>query len=887
VDRLLAPVRWLRNGTALHRTLSFGYIRQRWMRTGLIVAVIALGVAVLVATRALSGNINKAAQNAANPLSGKTHVLVTNGQSGVPRSVVERLDQEQAAGIGIRDVEPMTFARVVLPELNNRSILLIGIRPPRGLGANNTQSPQLVDDEALGLRVEWTAKLSDLTRLVLRGRTPVFLSSELANDLADVRTLSTPFHMRLAGREKTAECVGTVHVLRKEDQFEKNVVFLSTADAAALVFPDRDDYVSQVNLILDHPQEAGAICRRLREIIGRPYNVQTVEENFEAVKDITAGLELGVDIGGAGALVVGLFLVYNALSVSVAERRHDIGILRSVGATRGQIAGLFVGEAAFLGLFGSFLGLPLGYALARIALGPLSRMISEVFAPLESPEIEISARTLWLAIASGMATTIFAALIPAVQASLEEPADAVRRVPVVLHFLYRLVQAGAAGLLVAAGIACVVLRPYLPLRFGVFSGLILIFVGAFVATPILASFLSRFFQPFFRRLFGLEGRLAADNLARSPGRTGLVIAALAATGSLMLVTAGFIRSSEVAIFDWLDEHIAADLFVTAGASITDKASEAMPMDEKLGKDLANIPGVEAALPVRLHYLEFRERIIVLVALDADAFHGASEEHALARNLERYPRLSEPGTALVSNNFAALYGYQVGDHLWIDGPDRPLEVEIIGSVLDYTWNRGTIIVNRSWYRENYRDTQVNIFDVYLKKDADRAAVRETIRERWGRKDAVFVVSRDEFRDAFSVQLRKVYSVMYAQEVVVGMVALLGVLSALFISVLQRRRELGLLRAVGASQAQVLRSVLAEAFQMGVIGGLLGFGVGLLLEWYVLHIMVVDEAHFVFPMVVPWLAAGVVFAASVLTASLVGLWPAWHATRIRIAEAIAYE
>jgi putative ABC transport system permease protein len=289
----------------------------------------------------------------------------------------------------------------------------------------------------------------------------------------------------------------------------------------------------------------------------------------------------------------------------------------------------------------------------------------------------------------------------------------------------------------------------------------------------------------------------------------------------------------------------------------------------------------------MHFLEFRSRITMLIAVDADAFANAEHKSALARNLERFPRLAEPGTAVVSENFAALYNVKVGDRITIDGLDSPLEVEVIGTGIDYTWNRGTILVNRAWYREQYHDTQVNIFDVYLKKGADRAEVREEIRKRLGKREAVHVVSRPELRDAVSVGLRKVYGVAYAQQTVVGQVALLGVISMLFISVLQRRRELGLLRAVGASRGQVLRSVLAEAFQMGVIGGLLGFGVGLMLEWYVLNIMLVDEAGFVFPFVVPWVAAAVVFVASVATASVVGLWPAWHATRIRIAEAIAYE
>jgi putative ABC transport system permease protein len=437
------------------------------------------------------------------------------------------------------------------------------------------------------------------------------------------------------------------------------------------------------------------------------------------------------------------------------------------------------------------------------------------------------------------------------------------------------------------GVACVLLRAHLPKRAGVFNGIVFVLIGVLVATPLLSALVSRFLRPAFRRLFGLEGRLAADNLARSPGRTGIVIAAVAATGALMVMTAGYIRSAEDAVIQWLDESIAADLFVTAGGSMTDKASEAVPMDESVADELRTVPGVAAALPVRLHFLEFRHHIAIIIALDADAFAEARQTNALARNLERYPRLREPGTALVSDNFAALYGIKVGDRITLDGRDGPLEVEVIGTAVDYTWPRGTILVNRSWFREKYHDRQVNIVDVYVKEGADPAAVAAAIRERFGEREALHVTSRADLRASVSLVLRKIYGVAYAQQAVVGMVALLGVMSALFISVLQRRRELGLLRAVGASQGQVLRSVLAESFQMGVIGGLLGFGVGLLLEWYVIDILLLDEAGMNFPLVIPWVAAAVVFSASVLTASVVGLWPAWHATRIRIAEAIAYE
>src|SRR4029077_6184115 len=122
------------------------------------------------------------------------------------------------------------------------------------------------------------------------------------------------------------------------------------------------------------------------------------------------------------------------------------------------------------------------------------------------------------------------------------------------------------------------------------------------------------------------------------------------------------------------------------------------------------------------------------------------------------------------------------------------------------------------------------DLFVHPGRDAKWVRKVVEQRWGKQDLLFTLTREEVNREVADQLRRVYSLAYAQQVVVGLVALLGVISALFISVLQRRRELGLLRAVGASRDQVLRSVLAEAVLMGLVGAILGLAIGVLLEWY---------------------------------------------------------
>jgi putative ABC transport system permease protein len=860
---------------SLQRTLSLGYLSRHWTRTVLVIASIALGVAALVATRSLSQCLAKAAQTATNPLSYMADLLVVNGQLGMPRALASRMAE---AGVpGVRAIHALVIGRVALTDLDNRSLLLFGIDLAPGKAA--------VAD-SWSVEIQWTAGPADLLRLALAGRQPVLAGSDLANDLPD----RTAFLVRCAGKEQRLACVGTVRLHGPTAVLGSNVLFMELGGAAALVYPERPDYVSQINVILDAGAEAETVRQQLQAVVGDVAEVRTVEANDQSYRDVTAGLELGFSIGGVGALIVGLFLVYNALSVSVAERRHDIGILRSVGATRGQIAGLFVGEAAVLGLAGSLLGVPAGFALAAVLLGPLRTVLSDLFVPLEHAALDMGTPAALVlmaaALAAGVLTAVLAALVPACSAALEEPANAVRRVPIAMRLLGYLLQAAAAGLLVAAGLGFVLLRAQLPTRAGTFGGIVFLFIGALTATPLLTALLARLIQPLCRRLFGLEGRLAADNLVRSPGRTGLVIAALAATGGLMVQTAGFIHSSKAALIEWIDEAIAADLFVSSGSSVT-SGSLALPMEERIGRELAALPGVDAALAIRFHRLDYRNRIVILIALDTRAFHDAGHDRAIARNLSRFPRLSEPGTALVSQNFAALYGVAVGDRIEVPGRDGKLQLEVLGTSVDYTWNRGTILVDRHWFGQAFADNQVDLFDVYLRPGTDREALREVISQRWGKREALFVADRDEVRRDVASALDRVYSLAYVQQAVVGLVAMLGVASALFISVLQRRRELGLLRAVGASRSQVLRTVLAEATLMGLIGAAIGLVVGLALEWYVLQVLILDEAGFVFPLRVPWLPAGIVVGASVALATLVGLWPAYQATRLRIPEAIAYE
>jgi putative ABC transport system permease protein len=849
---------------ALYRTLSLRYLGQRRSRALLVVASIALGVATLVATRLLNKSMKQATRGAATPLSGFADLMIGNGDQGLPRDLVDEL--KRASIGGIKDMQPLIIGRVVLPDIGNRSVLLLGVN----LQANTGQAA------AWGIDAKLTNPLA-----LLSGHKPAFIGIGLARLLPPGNQL---LRLRAAGKESRLAVAGTIDATGPAATLGGSVIIMRLADAAELV--GRPGTVSRIDIALAAGRDRDLVRQQLERVLAGRAEVRLPETNDRMIRDVVGGLEMGFSLGGLGALIVGLFLVYNALSVSVAERRHDIGILRSLGGTRLQVAGLFAGEACFMGFCGAALGIPLGVAMAHISAGPLHQILSDVLLPADGAGASLTREDSLVAALAGIGTALLAALLPAMQAAREEPADAVRRVPLLASWSMRVAQASSSMLLIGVGIAFLMLHEHLPERWGTYVSGALVLVGGLLITPLLAASLVRLLQPIIRVSLGIEGRLAADSLTRSPGRTGLVIAALAAGTALLLETAGITHSSEQMIVPWVDESFVSELIVTANSQIA-ASGDSLEMEEVLGQRIASLPGVESVVPIRFRRPLVGDKMVFVIALDAADYYNAVRTRGHVPGMELFPKLHQPGTILVSENYAARHGVAVGDSITLPGRRGPVPLQIIGTVVDYSWNMGTLFIDRQQWKEMADDPLVDCFDVFVRPGTNVEELRKAIRANWEAEQGVLVMTQGEVRQTIVDMIRRLYGITYAQQIVVMMVAGLGVVTALLISVLQRQRELGLLRAVGASRFQVVRSLLAEAALMGFLGAVIGIVLGIPLEWYAVRIILFEETGFVFPVSIPWTAAALLVAFAMGVAVLAGLVPALHAMRLRIPEAIAYE
>jgi putative ABC transport system permease protein len=859
---------------SLLRILSLRYWRRCPARLLLVLLSIALGVAAWAATRALNSHLNHSSRVSASPLASCADFLLSNGDAGVPRALVEPLGRIA----GIHAVRPLIIQRVLLPDLNHQTALLLGADLPE-------KSSEVVDWD-ISIRA---ASSKTYLCALLGGQRTALVGRELDRLLPP----DAPSCKVLVGGRTTAVVrTGTIEQARGPVAvLAGNVLLMPCAEAATLL--GRPELVSRIDLRLETGADREAVRQQIEAVVVGAARVSSPEASAQQTEGMLAPLTLGLAFCGLGALLVGLFLIYNTLAVSVADRRREIAILRALGATRGQVFRLFLGEALCLGIVGTLLGLPLGIGLAKLSLGTMQRVLSEVLLPLSGTAFQTTAGTWFESLLAGLGTTLLATLVPAWHATRAGPIQVLRRLPAWPCNMLRWCRFGGIPVLTMASVGCVACKNVLPLHVGTFGGLLLIIGVGLLAIPSVATGAARLIQGLARAFPSIGARIAMDNVVSAPGRTGLVVAALAASVALLLMTGGLIRSNEAAVRSWVDETIGGDLFVTAGGPLS-ASGQTLPMDETTVRNVQQVLPEALVAAVRFRYLDYRhdgdaDRVL-LTALDPATLYTANKDRDTPfPGLELYRKLAEePDGALVSENFAALHRIQTGDTITLPGAYGTVRLRVLGTVMDFSCPRGTVYVDRARYERPFNADLLDLLGVYLPPGADVEACRLRVQQApWAAGQLLCVMTRGELRSHVLGMVKRLYGLAYTQEVVVGLVAVLGVVAALLISVLHRRRELGLLRAVGATRGQVIGSVLAEALLLCTIGTALGVIAGLPLEWYTLRILLFEETGFRFPILYPWTAFAAVSGIALVSAMIAGIGPALHAVRPCIALALSTE
>jgi putative ABC transport system permease protein len=418
-----------------------------------------------------------------------------------------------------------------------------------------------------------------------------------------------------------------------------------------------------------------------------------------------------------------------------------------------------------------------------------------------------------------------------------------------------------------------------------YTGYVLVILSAVLLSPALALRVAKALRPVLARLLPVEGTLAADSLIQAPRRTSGTITALMLSLALVVSLGGLVRASYDSLSDWMEVALNPDLFVTTAESVT---ARSFVFPASLGEGLRTVDGVGEVQFIRSVRLPVKGVPIMVVALDISSI----EKHAKLPPVEGDPatmyREAAAGRGVIaSENFARLHGAKFGEVLEIAGPAETLRLPIIGIVRDFSDQQGSLLMDRAVYIRAWNDESVNVYRIYLKPGADEAKVRQTILDTYGARQRLFVLTNKDVREFVIRITDQWFALTYVQIAVAVLVAILGIVNALTVSITDRRRELGVLQAVGGLRNQVRHTIWMEAIAIGIIGLALGLALGAFQLYYSVEVARRDligvEIGYAFPFQLVALMVPVILGSALIAA----LGPAESAVRGSLVEALEYE
>jgi putative ABC transport system permease protein len=498
-------------------------------------------------------------------------------------------------------------------------------------------------------------------------------------------------------------------------------------------------------------------------------------------------------------------------------------------------------------------------------------------------EISADPRLLAAALLIGVCTSLLAGWLPARSASEVDPVKALQKGRVQTigrgeNRVRRLVSIVA----LAAALGCVLLGHN---RLFFYTGYLLSIVAALLMTPALCVWLTKLLRPIMKGLRPVEGALAADSLLQSPRRTSGTVAALSLSIALVIGLGGVARSSYDSIRRWMDAALNPDLFVTSSESITQRSFR---YPESLGDELAQVPGVEEVQSVRTARIVYQGTPVMVVAANVEQISRRVRMKVMAGD-ERtmYQRASRGEGVVISDNFALLRKVSLGDSLDIPATSGAVRLPVLGIVQDYSDQQGTIMMDRGVWKRHWNDGTVNVFRLYLSPGANMSGVRQTILDRFGERTRVFVFTNEDLRGYILKITDQWFGLTYIQIFVAVLVAILGIVNTLTVSIADRKRELGVLQAVGGLRNQIRHTIWMEALAIGALGLIIGFALGGVQLYYILEVTRRDLAGLRLDYQFPWDIALTLLPVMTAAAFLSALGPAEGAVRGSLVEALEYE
>ncbi len=844
----------MRSLVALFLRLFLRPLLREPVRTALTVLAVALGVGVVIAIdlagQAAAGSFHSSVES----LTGKDDLLLTS-TGGIDEHLLGKLVQlpfDLEFSPRIEDFALIEGKGETLPFIG---LDLIGGAPERKFGSGEAG--------ALALFTE---------------ANPVWVGGALGLHAGD--------HVRLLINDSTTE-YAVAGVLRSRDQQagESNVVVADIGLAQRVT--GKVGKLDSIDVRIPPGQTVEYWRELLRKQVPAFVSVDPQGSRTDENRKMLAAFRWNLRVLSYIALVVGAFLIYNTISISVVRRRNEIGVVRALGATRGLVLSGFVAEAGFFALAGGVLGLALGRLMAIWAVRLIGNTVEALYVSSQPAPVELTVGAALTGLALGVCVSLAAALAPALEASHVMPVEAMARGR---EEQVASMQSRYKGLLGAAMfVAAVVLSQLPPVHrqpIFAYAAVLLLIAGTVAFIPGLIVVLVQSTHEMIERLLGVEALLAARSLRASLGRTSVLAAALATAVAMTASVGIMVGSFRETLGVWMDNQLKADLYLRPAGSAA--ADQHPTMSPDIGDSIERIPGVASVDRFRAYPITYDGLPATLAGGESSRVKNTASTHFLPGEDQRsiLRNLPTGDYAVVSEPFANKHGVKVGSILRIPLGSAIRTLKVLGIYYDYSTERGYIVLDRKTLLKYLPDPAESNLAVYVKHGADVDSVRSEIDGIIaGRR--VLIFWNGNLRGAAIATFDRTFRITYALEIVAILVAVMGIAGALLAMIIDRRREFALLRFLGANRSQVRQIILCEAGLLGLVSNLIGVVLGTFLS--LILIFVINKQSFGWTIQFHWPVALLlavltgVYAATVLA----GLYPASMALRMNPIEVIHEE
>jgi len=800
----------------LIRKITLRYLLLNKGRTFLSALGIALGVSVFVSVQIAIHTAIESFNATVDHVSGKSNFQIMSYGRGFPEEAY--LKVKKVAGVKAATPVIQFISKIDEPIGEPLYLLGIDILSDRPFRDYQFYEP---NEEALNF---------------LKDPKAIVITEKLANrhGLKKGSTL----HLIFGSKKVSLTITNLLKMEGPAKSLEGNFGLMDIASAQEAL--EKVGLIDRIDLIVDRSVPWEAVEKELKKVIPQGTELRRSDTRSGQIEKMVSAFHLNLTALSLISLVVGMFLIYNAISISVIQRRREIGILRSIGISQSQVLSLFICEAGFIGLSGSLVGLGIGIGLAKAMLYFVSRTITALYILVKAEHLLIPPPILIGSFGMGLFVSILSSIGPAKEAAKIAPREALALGTLESKVKIRLKHFDLIGFsLLVLSLFFALQKPIFQRPLFGFLAALLILIGISFLIPGVIFLLNRFLSPLLRSLLGVEGKLASRYLRDSIARTVITIAALMTALSMLISISIMILSFRKTVDLWVEQSLNGDVFIFPGSYSLTGYSALLPLE--VSKALPSIPGVKAVDSFRALEFEYRGQPALIAAVNGEVFLNLKIiRFTRGDPKEILNQFASGQSILVTESFSLRHQLDPGDRIKLNTLKGEREFLISGVFYDYSTDWGMILMERRLFQSLWNDETFHSAGIYLEEGVSTDEFKKLIREKYSKPYQFFLVSHRELREEILKIFDQTFAITYSLEFIAIFVAILGIINSLNALIIERQRDIGIFRAVGAFRRQVEKTILIEAGVIGFFSHILGLLCGFLLS--ILLIYVINKQSF---------------------------------------------